>query len=72
MNEIVHVGLPIATAGAIRVGDHVYIGREKFVVVKVGGAAFDMLPMNACNGRDDCPVHALPRGWGGGWGHAVK
>jgi hypothetical protein len=43
MPNVIHVGMPIACAGAVEVGNHIRIDRKTYVVVKVGGAAFDMV-----------------------------
>lgn len=40
--RIVHVGLPIACAGTIEVGNVIHVDHQSFIVTKVGGAAFDM------------------------------
>jgi hypothetical protein len=40
---VIHVGLPIRCAGTIEVGNHIHVDRDTFVVVRVGGAAFDMV-----------------------------
>jgi hypothetical protein len=51
----VHVGLPIDCAGTVKVGNHIHVDQESFVVTKVGGAAFDMV-----KNHDDC-VNGRPK-----------
>lgn len=50
---MIHVGLPVASAGTIHVGNHIHIDQQSFVVTKVGGAAFDMEPIPPP--ADECP-----------------
>ena len=44
MTDPIHVGLPVRCAGTIEVGNHIHINHDTFIVTKVGGAAFDMIP----------------------------
>jgi len=46
LTDTYHVGLPIAAAGTIEVGNIIHVDRRSFIVTKVGGAAFDMIPFD--------------------------
>lgn len=56
-DRVIHVGLPIRCAGTVEVGNHIHIDSNTFVVIKVGGAAFDMMPLCAkCGGTGENPA----------------